>query len=54
MVDFESLEAIVEQMRAEMKAHEERMIAILKVGLEEIKSIAEHQEFPKEETTVET
>jgi hypothetical protein len=44
----------MKHVRAEMKAHEERMMAILKAGLEEMKSVAEHQVVPKEEATVET
>jgi hypothetical protein len=35
MADFESLEAIIERMIAEMKAHEERMRAILKAAWKE-------------------
>jgi hypothetical protein len=54
MADFKSLEAITEWMRAETKAHQERMTAILKASLEEMKSIAEHQEVPKEEAADET
>jgi hypothetical protein len=53
MADFGSLEATIERMRVEMKANEERM-AILKAGLEEMKSIVEHQEVSKEEAAVET
>jgi phosphotransferase system HPr-like phosphotransfer protein len=37
-----------------MKAHQERMMAIMKVGLEEMKSVEEHREAPKEEAAVET
>jgi hypothetical protein len=51
-VDFESLEAIIERIRADMKAHEETMMAILKAGLGEIKSIAEHQDVPEEEAAL--
>jgi hypothetical protein len=38
----------------EMKAHQERMMAIMKAGLEEIEAVAEHQEVSKEKTAVET
>jgi hypothetical protein len=34
LADFRSLEAITERMRAQMKAHKERMMAILKTSLE--------------------
>jgi hypothetical protein len=51
MADFKSLEAIIEWMRAEMKGHEEKMMAILKANLKEMKSVAEYQEVPKEEAT---
>jgi hypothetical protein len=40
---------IMAEINAVLKANEERMMAILKVGLEEMKSVAEHQEVPKEE-----
>jgi hypothetical protein len=40
-------------MKAEMEAHQEKMMAIMKSGLEDMKSVAEHQEVPKEGTTVE-
>jgi hypothetical protein len=33
MVDFEHLEAIIEWMRAEMKAHQGRMIATMKASI---------------------
>jgi hypothetical protein len=33
MVDFKSLDAMMEQIRADMNAHYERMIAIIKTGL---------------------
>jgi hypothetical protein len=54
VADFESLEAIIEKMIAEMKAHEERMMTILKADLEGMKSVAEHQEVPKEEAAMQT
>jgi hypothetical protein len=41
MADFESLDAIKERMRAEMKAHYERMMAIIKTCLEEVNSVEE-------------
>jgi hypothetical protein len=41
-------------MKAEMEAHQETMMAITKAGLEEMKSVAENQEVPKEEAAVET
>jgi hypothetical protein len=40
MADFESLEAITERTRAEMKAHEERMMAILKAGVAEQQDVS--------------
>jgi hypothetical protein len=36
MADFESLDAVMERMRADLNAHYERVIAIIKTGLEEI------------------
>jgi hypothetical protein len=44
----------VRKWEAEMKAHQERMMATIKASLEEMKSIGEHQVVPKEEATVET
>jgi hypothetical protein len=44
----------VRKWKGEMKAHKERMMAIMKAGLEEMKSIGEHREVPKEEAAVET
>jgi hypothetical protein len=52
MVAFESLDAIMEWMRADMNTHYERMITIIKTGLEERKAVAEHQEVPTEEAEV--
>jgi hypothetical protein len=52
MVDFESLDTIMERMRAGMNTHYERMIAIIKTGLEEMKAVVEHQEVPTEEAAV--
>lgn len=52
MVDFESLDTIIELMRADMNAHYERMIAIMKTGLEKMMAVAEHQEVPMEEAAV--
>jgi hypothetical protein len=46
------LKASHEEMKAEMKAHQEGMMAIIKTGLEEMKSVAVHEEVPKEEATV--
>jgi hypothetical protein len=37
-----------------MKAHQERMMAVLKAVLEEIEYQSEHQEVPKKEAVVET
>jgi hypothetical protein len=44
----------IETGHEEMKAHQERMVAIMKAGLEETEFVAEHQEVPKEKTAVET
>jgi hypothetical protein len=52
MADFESLDAIMERMRADVNSYYERMIAIRKTGLEEMKAVAEHQEIPAEEGAV--
>jgi hypothetical protein len=52
VVDFGSLDAIMEWMRADINAHYERMIAIIKTSLEEMKAAAEHQEVPMEEAAV--
>jgi hypothetical protein len=52
MADFESLDTIMERMRADMNAHYERMIAIIKTCLEEMEAVAEHQEVPAEEAAV--
>jgi hypothetical protein len=38
----------------EMKAHQERMTAIMKADLEETESKSEHQEVPTEEAAVDT
>jgi hypothetical protein len=43
MPDFEILDPIVERMKADMNARYERMIAIIKTGLEEMRSVAERQ-----------
>jgi hypothetical protein len=43
---------IMAEMEAIMNAHYERMIAIIKTGLEEMKSVVEHQEVLKEEAAV--
>jgi hypothetical protein len=43
---------LMAEMEAIMNAHYERMIAIIKTGLEEMKSVAEHQEVPKEDASV--
>jgi hypothetical protein len=37
-----------------MKAHRERMMAIMKATLAEMKCVVEHQEVPKGEAAVET
>jgi hypothetical protein len=37
-----------------MKAHQERMMALMKASLVEIKSVAKCQEVPKEEAIVQT
>jgi hypothetical protein len=44
------MEQTMAEINAILKAHEERMTAILKGGLEEMKSIVEYQEVPEEET----
>jgi hypothetical protein len=41
------LKAGFEDMKAKMRAHEERMMSITKAGLEEIQSGAGHREVPK-------
>jgi hypothetical protein len=47
------MKAIWKAGHKEMKAHQESIMALMKAGLEEMKSIAEHQDVPKE-ATVET
>jgi hypothetical protein len=47
-----TMEQGVAEMNDIFKAHEERMMAILKDGLEEMKSIVKHREVPREEATV--
>jgi hypothetical protein len=47
-MDFKSLGAIMERMRADVNAYYERTIAIIETGLEEIKAVVEHQEVPME------
>jgi hypothetical protein len=52
MADLESLDAIMERMRAGINTNYERMIAIMKTGLEEMKAIAEYHEVPTEAAAV--
>jgi hypothetical protein len=42
----------MEQMRAGMNAHYERMIAIIETSLKEMKAVVKHQEVPMEEAAV--
>jgi hypothetical protein len=42
-----------DEIKLKMKARQERMMAIMMAGLAEIKSVAEHQEVSKEESSVE-
>jgi Skp family chaperone for outer membrane proteins len=44
-----TIEQVVAEMNAIFKAHEERMMAILKASLEEMKSVVEHQKASNEE-----
>jgi hypothetical protein len=52
MTDFERLNAIMERMRADTNSHYERIIAIIKTVLEEMKAVADQQEVPTEEAAV--
>lgn len=51
MADFKFLEPIIEWMTAEMKAHQERTIPIIKVGLE--KTIGQEPMEAKNKTGLE-
>jgi hypothetical protein len=48
------IKAVLKAGHEEIKAHQERVMAITKASLEEMKSVAEHQDVPKEEATEET
>jgi hypothetical protein len=47
------MKAILKASYEEMKAHQERMMAVMKAGLEEIECQLEHQDVPKEEAVME-
>jgi hypothetical protein len=46
------MKAILKAVYEEMKAHQERMMAIIKTGLEEMKTVAVDEEVVKEEATM--
>jgi hypothetical protein len=52
MADFESPEIIIERTRANMRANEVRMLAILKAGLEKVKFVMKNRDVPEEEAAV--
>jgi predicted RNA-binding protein with PUA domain len=43
-----------EKLKALLKPRHEGLMAIMKAGVEEMKSVAEHQEVPKEKAAVKT
>jgi hypothetical protein len=43
------LRAGYDEIKFKVKARQEKMMAIMKAGLEELKSVVEHEDVPKEE-----